>query len=240
MAWHLTQAFLDTDTIEVDWSDHVLRNIYRIQEGSRLSGTSKAKKKLMLALGAPLILTRIVYYAIDAIHHLPPLAYDGTIQFFGRSNITRSPVKKRERKPKLDKDEDSTSEEEVVPLKKQMRGEVKPMPIPPRQRTPSASPIRQSPQSGLNTGAVSPSVNVDDFNDQDVLNDMIEKENEASSAQWSERRRAKEQREAKELDEKIEDGRELELLQTRTHTHTRRERERWRKVRAEFLLLLLH
>ena len=69
MAWHLTRAFLEPDMVEVNFSDHVLRNIYRIQEGSRLSGTSKAKKKLPLALGAPLILTRIIYYAIDAIHH---------------------------------------------------------------------------------------------------------------------------------------------------------------------------
>ena len=88
MAWHLTQSFLRTDMVEVDFSDHVLRNIYRIQEGSRLSGTSKAKKKLPLALGAPLILTRIVYYAIGAIPHLPPpLPFDHTITFNPRANF---------------------------------------------------------------------------------------------------------------------------------------------------------
>ena len=27
MALHLTKAFLDRDALEVDWSDHVLRNI---------------------------------------------------------------------------------------------------------------------------------------------------------------------------------------------------------------------
>ena len=30
MALHLTKSFLDRDMLEVDWSDHVLRNIYRI------------------------------------------------------------------------------------------------------------------------------------------------------------------------------------------------------------------
>ena len=108
MEWHLTKAFLDSDLLEVDWSDHVLRNISRIQEGSRLSRMSKAKKKLPRALGAPLVLTRIVYFALGVIHHLsPPITFNGTIPFFARSNIMRSLIKKRERKLQLPKDEDS-------------------------------------------------------------------------------------------------------------------------------------
>ena len=127
--------------VEVDFSDHILRNIYRIQEGSRLSGTSHAKNKLSLALGAPLILKRIVYYALGAIHHLPPpLPYDHTITFYPRANVLRSPVKKRER-VQQHKDDESSSEEEVVePLKKRMRGAVKPMPVPPKTKIPEASP----------------------------------------------------------------------------------------------------
>ena len=101
IAHHFTKAFLNRDSLEVDWSDHVLRNIYRIQEGSRLSGTSKSKKKLPLALGAPLVLTRLVYYALGAIHHLPsPLTYDARIPFYQRPTIMRSPVKKAEKEGK--------------------------------------------------------------------------------------------------------------------------------------------
>ena len=101
MVLHLTKAFLDRDALEVDWSDHVLRNILRIQEGSRLSGTIKSKKKLPLALGVPLILTRLAYYALGAIHHLPPpLTYDAAIPFYRWPNIMRSPVKKAEKEGK--------------------------------------------------------------------------------------------------------------------------------------------
>ena len=171
--------------VEVDFSDHVLRNIYRIQEGSRLSGTSQAKKKLPpLALGAPLILMRIVYYAIGAIHHLPPpLPYDHTITFYPRANVLRSPVKKRERE-RQHKDGKSSSKEEVVePLRMRMRGAVKPMPVPPKKKTPLASPTRSLPHMA----SVSPSVNVDDYIDLNMLGSMLDKENEAASAQWSER-----------------------------------------------------
>ena len=44
MAWHLTRTFLEPDMVEVDWSDHVLCNIYRIQEGSRLLGTKRQRR----------------------------------------------------------------------------------------------------------------------------------------------------------------------------------------------------
>ena len=119
MAWHFTKAFLDPDLLEVDWSDHLLQSIYRIQEGSRLSRTSRSKKKLPLALGAPLVLTRIVYYALDAIHHLsPPLTFDGATSFVNRSNALRSPIKKAKKRQK--KDESESEEEVVVPLKKKM------------------------------------------------------------------------------------------------------------------------
>ena len=76
----------------------------------------------------------------------------------------RSPVKKREReaKPKTATKEDTTSgEEEVVPLKKRMRGAVKPMPVPPKQKTPPPSPI----QIEYDQPPVSTSVNVGNFND---------------------------------------------------------------------------
>ena len=143
IAFHLTQSFLREDMVEVDFSDHVLRNIHRIQEGSRLFGKSKAKKNLPLALGAPLILTRIVYYAMGAIHHLqPPLQYDHTIVFYPRANILRSPVRTRERRqpPQAQGAEETSEEEAVQPLKKRMRGSVRAMPVPPRPRTPPASP----------------------------------------------------------------------------------------------------
>ena len=128
MALHLTKAFLDRDTLEVNWSDHVLRNIHRIQEGSRLSRTSKSKKKLPLALEAPLILTSLVYYALGAIHHLsPPLTFDAQIPFYQRSNIMRSPIKKVEKEGKQARkreEANTTSSKEVPPLKKRMRGSI--------------------------------------------------------------------------------------------------------------------
>ena len=101
IAHHFTKAFLDSNSLEVDWSDHVLHNIYRMQEGSRLSGTSKSKKKLPLALGAPLVLTRLVYYVLGAIHHLPPpLTFNAHIPFYQRPNIMRSPIKREEKEGK--------------------------------------------------------------------------------------------------------------------------------------------
>ena len=128
MALHLTKAFLDWDSLEVDWSDHVLRNIHKIQEGSHLSGTNKSKKKLPLALGAPLVLTRLVYYALGAIHHLPPpLTYDARIPFYQRPNIMRSPIKKAEKEGKQAQkreEVETMSSEEVPPLKKRMRGSI--------------------------------------------------------------------------------------------------------------------
>ena len=87
-----------------------------------------------------------------------------------------------------------------------MRGAVRPMPVPPRPKTPQPSPARD-PQGDtedvkilLHTEPVSPKFNVDDFVNLTDLNDLIEKENEAAQADWSERRRAEEQREADELE----------------------------------------
>lgn len=69
------------------------------------------------------------------------------------------------------------------------------MPMPPKQKTPPASPIQSEHQA-----IVSPSINVDDFVDLNTLNEMIEKENEASSAQWLKRRRVEELQGAKEIE----------------------------------------
>ena len=53
---------------------------------------SEAKKNLPLALVAPLVLAHIVYYAMDAIHHLlPPLCYDPPIPFQLRTFIFQFP-----------------------------------------------------------------------------------------------------------------------------------------------------
>ena len=178
IAHHLTKAFLDQDSLEVDWSDHVLRNIYRIQEGSRLSGTSKSKKKLPLALGALLIHTRLIYYALGAIYHLPPpLTFDAQIPFYQRPNIMRSPIKKVEKEGKQARkreEVETKSSEEVPPLKKSMRGSIpaKQAPVPPSMPPAQATPQRESGQS-----AQSPSINVDDFIDLDTLNKMIEEDN---------------------------------------------------------------
>ena len=150
MAWHLTGALLDMDLLEVDLSNHVLHNIHRIQEGSRLSGTSKSKKKLPLALGAPLILTRLVYYALGVIHHLPPpLTYDARIPFYQRPNIMRSPVKKVEKEGKQARkreDVETTSSKEVPPLKERIRGSIpaEQAPAPPSGPPTQAAPRRES------------------------------------------------------------------------------------------------
>ena len=117
MAWHFTKAFIDPDAIETNWSDHIIQAIHRIQEGSRLSGTSVAKKNLPLFLGAPLVLTRIAYYAMGAIHHLPPpLLYDATIPYQVRTNLLRS----TKRKDPHQEEESEEEQEEEFPLKKKM------------------------------------------------------------------------------------------------------------------------
>ena len=73
-----------------------------------------------------MILTRLAYYALGAIHQLPlPLTYDARIPFYQRPNIMRSPVKKAEKEGKQAKkreEADTTSSKEVPPLKKCMRG----------------------------------------------------------------------------------------------------------------------
>ena len=200
MAHHFTKAFLDRDTLEVDWSDHVLCNIYRIQEGSRLSGTSKSKKKLPLALGVPLILTRLFYYALGTIHHLPPpLTYDAAMSFCRQPNIMRSPVKKPKKEGKQARkreEEESSSPEEVAPLQKHMRGAVppEPMPAPPVVPPAQATPRRESGQS-----AKSPSINVDDFIDLETLNKMIEEDN-VEAARRAELERERERKEVEELE----------------------------------------
>ena len=50
------------------------------------------------------------------------------------------------------------------------------MSVPPREKTPPASPTR----SGVEPILVSPTLNVDDFIDLNALNDMIEKDNKKS------------------------------------------------------------
>lgn len=196
----------------MDSSDHVLHNIHRIQEGSHLSGKSKAKKQLQLALEAPLVLTGIVYYAMGAIHHLPsPLQYDQTIVFYSRANILRSPVTTRERRqpPQAQEAEESSKEEVVEPLKKRMQGSVRVMPAPPRPRIPPASLAHLEPDAQ----PLSPALNGegdgegddddegnaghggDDTRDEatmKALQDMIDKDTKVARAQWAEWQRAKE------------------------------------------------
>ena len=153
-----------------------------------------------MALGALLVLTRLVYYALGAIHHLPlPLTYDAQIPFYQRPNIMRSPIKKVEKEGKQAckrEEAETTSSEEVPPLKKRMRGSIpsEQAPVPPSMPPAQATPRRESGQS-----AQSPSVNVDDFIDLDTLNKMIEEDNleAAKRAELEKERQRKEEEDLK-------------------------------------------
>lgn len=246
IAFHLTQSFLRQDMVEVDYSDHILRGLHRIQEGSRLSGKSKAKKNLPLALGAPLILTRIVYYALGAINHLPPpLQYDHTIVFYPRANILRSPVKTRERRqaqpqPTAQGANEESKEEVVEPLRKRMRGSV-PMPVPPRARTPPASPHTteteaqpMSPAQELGGQGDDQEDDGADGNQSDssmseatklALDEMLASDEAQAqadqAAERAERRRAEERREEEEL----EAAKEASFAQAKLDRKCKREEE---------------
>ena len=110
----------------------------------------------------------------------------------------RSPVKKAEKEGKQARkreEAETTSSEEVVPLKKRMRGSIptKQVPAPPIISPAQATSCRESGQS-----AQSPSMNVDDFIDLDTLNRMIEEDN-LEAAKRAELEREREKKEEEEL-----------------------------------------
>ena len=110
----------------------------------------------------------------------------------------RSPVKKQEREGKPARkreEEDSSSKEEVDPLRKCMGGAVPPQPIPTPPVVPSvqATPRRDSGQS-----VQSPSVNVDNFIDLETLNRMIDEDN-AKATRRAELEKERERKEVEEL-----------------------------------------
>ena len=84
--------------------------------------TSIAKKNQPLSLGALLVLTHIIYYANDALHHLSPLIFfDQMIPFITQSNMLKLPQKRREAKQMHAIKE---KEEDMVPLKKKVQGQI--------------------------------------------------------------------------------------------------------------------
>lgn len=75
--------------LQLDLSEIILKNIHRIAEGKMSARLSKSKKNLPQYLGASLVMTQIVYEALDAIPFLPlPMFKSEPIPYLNRTKAT--------------------------------------------------------------------------------------------------------------------------------------------------------